>query len=200
MAQKPSPRRKLEAVPPTYDPSGSDAIKAAREVTRPGPSGIVYTLRPINLERHALAGGLPARLRQIALAGSDAIDKLLLGEDEVEVAEDDEPISPDAKAAQNDARADVLMYLDGLVRTLLVSVEWNDVDVEDIPPVDYKWAVKIAMGEGDEDGEGRRLWGREPLSRFNYFRHFHGCDEDCEGCNGVREFFSATVLGTGSVS
>ena len=54
-------------------------------------------------------------------------------------------------------------------------------------PIDYKWLLLVAFGETDFDGEGKRLWGREPVSRFRLFREEHGCAEDCDGCARVAD-------------
>lgn len=189
-------------VPPTLTPTSVDDLTKSREITCYAPSGNVYTIRPINLERHALAGGLPAKLRAIAMNGSTAIDKVIgwneaegtLGDDE-----DDELLSPEAKAERDSERGEILEYLDSLVRTLIVAPDLTGVDLDIIPPVDYRWSLQVAMGEADEDGEGRRLWGREPLSRWATFREFHGCSEDCAECQRVREFFSLALISAGSV-
>lgn len=148
-----------------------------------GPSGNIYRLRPINLERHVLAGGLPARLRAIALEGAVGIARVF--------AADDSKISEEG--------LEVRGYLDGLIRQVIVEPNLHGtvrisradamqlgadvlgeipdgaefVDVEKVallPPVDYRWAVAVAMGEEDRDGDEKPLWGREALARFATFR------------------------------
>lgn len=183
-------------VPPTLVPTDLATLKGTREITCYGPSGNVYTIRPVNLERHALAGGLPAKLRALATQGAEALDKAI---GFAESEDDDEIVSPEKKATRDAERAEILEYLDTIVRSLIVAPDLSGEDLDVLPPVDYRWALHVAMGETDEDGEGRRLWGREPLSRWATFREFHGCSEDCDHCRGVREFFSLALVGSGSL-
>lgn len=141
-------------------------IQAARVVTAPGPSGLVYKIRPMNMERYALAGGLPASLRELALKGAQGVAEVLSGTQEV----------------IDERGSEVGDYLDGLVRQVVVEPSLTDVDLDELPPVDYRWLVAVALGEMVHDGEGRRLWGREPLSSFATFRDFHDCPADCRSC------------------
>lgn len=164
-------------------------LAKARSVIAPGPSGLVYHVRPLNLERHALAGGLPANLRSIALQGAQAVNDLF------------DPKGADALAEHG---SDVKAYLDRLVADVLVEPEIprdedgnpDETVIDSIPPKDYRWLVNIAMGEEDYDGEGRRMWGREPLSAWATFRSFHGCHEDCASCQSLLDSVSAAVGGS----
>jgi hypothetical protein len=159
-------------------------LAANRAKIVPGPSGLNYHVRPLNLERHALAGGLPAKLVGIASKGAEGVNELF------------DPENGNALAEHGD---DVREYLDRLVADVLVEPEIPrdaegrpDPDTIDlVPPMDYRWLVSIAMGEEDYDGEGRRMWGREPLSAWATFRTFHGCDADCSGCSGMVASLSA---------
>lgn len=143
-----------------------DQIRAARSVTAPGPSGLEYTIRPLNMERYALAGGLPASLRELALKGAEGVTEILGGSQDL----------------LDQRGPEIITYLDGLVRQVVVDPDLADVDLDELPPVDYRWLVAVAMGEMVHDGEGKRLWGREPLSAFSAFRDFHGCAADCPSC------------------
>lgn len=143
-----------------------DDIRAARTVTAPGPSGLEYTIRPLNMERYALAGGLPASLREIALKGAEGVQEILTGSTDV----------------LDERGPEIISYLDGLVRQVVVEPDLTDVALDELPPVDYRWLVAVAMGEMVYDGEGKRLWGREPLSAFTAFRDFHRCEPDCPSC------------------
>lgn len=172
-------------------------MKAKRAaVTCSAPSGEEVTIQPPNLERHALSGGLPSRLKAIAEAGVAAVDKAI------------------KEASEGDP--ETLTYLDGIVCRTLIDPEiepptWemrhpkredgeDDLDApavmtliagedpnEYLLPIDYKWLLLVAFGETDFDGEGKRLWGREPVSRFRLFREEHGCAEDCDGCARVAD-------------
>jgi hypothetical protein len=158
-------------------------IKKGRSIVATAPSGHAYRIRPLNMERYALAGGLPPQLRQMAMKGAEGINALLGADDEA------------LEAHGSEARD----YMDGLVRQVIVEPDLSkfelvenedgskakvyEVDLDELPPVDYRWAANIALGEEDRDGEGRRLWGREPLSVWDTFRDHHECPEDCESCH-----------------
>lgn len=172
-------------------------LKRGRTIrARIAPSGMRYDLRPLNLERFALTGNLPARLRTLAMQGAEGVNQILGG--------DDEKVSEEG--------AEVQQWLDRLVAEVIVGpvlfaqnedgtlhvgddgqkvVDSDRVDL--LPPIDYRWACAIALGECDVDGEGARLWGREPLSRWATFREHHSCDENCESCERVVDAFSATL-------
>lgn len=162
-----------------------DDLAASRVLkARPGPSGNHYDVRPINLERMALSGGLPTKLRAVASEGIAGLNRML--------KEGGENASEDERLVRD--------WIDRLVAEVIVGpVLWKldpegerihvdgqpQVDQEMIdllPPVDYHWAAAIAIRECDTDGQGRRLWGLEPLSRWAAFREHHGCEPDCESC------------------
>lgn len=191
------PKTSKPAKPETPKATTADELRASRVLTaRVAPSGNRYDVRPLNLERLALSGGLPARLRHAASRGAAGVNDLL-------ASDEDERLSSEG--------ADVQEWLDRLCAEVIVSPSLYRTDaagepvIEDgqkvvdaelidlLPPIDYKWAIAIALGEEDEDGVGARLWGREPLSRWAVFRSEHGCDEDCPGCHGVVAAFSASV-------
>lgn len=173
------------------------ALAAKRLIECVTPSGVEVTIRPINLERHALAGGLPARLKAIAQGGVEAIDQA------IQTATDGDP--------------ETLEYLDGLICQVFVSPEFkrpryakeDDGDTkkgdllqgdkldEYLLPADYRWALLVAYGEEDRDGEGRLLWGREPLSRWATFRAEHGCAPDCSACRAAQGKLSVPSLDLG---
>jgi hypothetical protein len=133
-------------------PSTLDEMKLLRELVAVGPSGLVYRLRPLNLERFALAGGLPSRLRRIAMEGADAVNRLFATDDDEELSERGEEMRG---------------FLDRLVRMVVLEPDLSSEEaIELVPPPDYRWLVSVAMGEVDVDGEGNRLWGRERLARF----------------------------------
>jgi hypothetical protein len=159
-----------------------ERLRLKRTIECVTPSGVEVVIRPVNLERHALAGGLPAKLKAIAQGGVEAIDKA------IEQATSGDP--------------ETLEYLDGLVCEVFITPAFkrpryareDDGDTkkgdlisgdaldEYLLPADYRWALLVAYGEEDRDGEGRLLWGREPLSRWATFREEHGCAADCEAC------------------
>lgn len=146
-------------------------LQRTREIVALSPAGHSYKIRPLNIERHALAGDMPPALRKIAMQGASGVDAVLSGDEAEVLAEHG-----------NELRA----YLDRLVLQVLVEPALSADEIDVLPPVDYRWLVQIAMGENDRDGEGRRLWGREPLTTWATFRDEHGCDADCESCDRMR--------------
>lgn len=115
------------------------------------PSGLSARIRFLNMEKHAMAGGMPSELRAIGLRGAAGVQ---------EIFEDDDSLTERGKAMQE--------YLDSIVRELIVEPrfpEGEDLD-EYLIPVDYRWCVRVALGEEAFDGEGVPLFGRERLSRF----------------------------------
>lgn len=168
-----------------------ERMRKGRTVRCTSPAGHPVELRPPNMEQHALSGGLPSRLRELAMKGVTAIDEAM------------------TQAVEGDI--EMLGYLDGIVARIFVDPQFEppvyeltkrpdnapddwqpeiiqtggDKLDEYLAPIDYRWALLVAFGEEDRDGEGKRLFGREPLSRFATFRREHGCTEDCEHCQRV---------------
>lgn len=165
------------AVPPTPKVTSLAEIKKKRTVLAEAPSGNIYRVRAMNISRYALAGGLPAPLRNLARQGADGIQQIFSEENDEETF-----------TKQGD---EIKSFLDDLVRQVLIEPDLTDFDLDDLPPVDYQWAVSIAMNETDLDGKGRLLWGSEPLSRWETFRVEHSCEDDCEACQRVINSFRA---------
>jgi len=176
----------LEQLVPTLEVSSRSELEGRRTgIIARAPSGVVYRIRQINFERHALAGGLPGSLLQYVLEGKEGMKQLF--EDIAEQQASPEEVSEEHRP--------LLEYLDRVVLASVIEPELRPEDLgtpgkidEDavLPPSDYQWLVSVAMRAEDYDAEGRRLWGVEPLSRFLLFRFFHGCAEDCESCLGVQ--------------
>lgn len=190
MTTKTAVRNDENPLEPLPEPSRQALQERKPPIVR-GPSGATYRLRKVNLERHALGGGLPVKLRRAAMEGVKGLEAIL-GDEETD------------GSAVNETRD----YLDSLVLATIVEPPLTKDDLgtgqldDDpvLPAQDYAWAVKVAMGEEEYDADGRRLWGLEPLDRFATFRVFHGCDEDCEGCGGFRHAVSAFVARDGGTS
>lgn len=133
-----------------------DELRERQLLLATAPSGAVYRVRPLNLERHALAGGFPTALREVAI-------KQTLGVPVVREQDEGEELVGRAGRLSS--------YFDELVRTLIVDPNLRDSQPGEpdplslLPAVDYDWAVGIALGTISTDGDGRRLWG-EPLTRF----------------------------------
>lgn len=180
--------------PSRRKPTTLEQLRARRIIEGvESPGGMVYNISPLNLQRHALTGNLPTSLRRAAMKGVEGINSFF--------SADEETLS--------EAGEEVRGYLDALVAEVIHEPclylggkrpEEGDppgaVDEELIaliPPVDYKWALEIAFLEEDRDGQGRLMWGVERLSRFERFRHRHGCAEDCPSCEAARRDLSYYV-------
>ncbi len=171
--------------PPGTDgrrPATLAELQRSRELVALSPGGHYFKIRPFSVEDYALAGGLPGRLLAIASGGADAINQEI------------ERVAGDASGLDESAR-EARGFFAGLVKRLVIEPDLSAVEEPSqvMLPVDFKWLVNIALMEEDRDGEGRRLWGREPLSAFRLFRQEHRCAEDCESCGRVVEAFSAPV-------
>jgi hypothetical protein len=149
-----------------------------------GPSGLVYRLRQMDLTRHALAGGLPSQLMEAALSDDAGQGLKAMFQDIAKVDGDD------------GRRKETIQYLDRVVLRSVIEPKLEPGDLPDptdvdtsealIPADDYQWIVAVSFRATDVDGDGRHIWGVEDLSRFSYFRHFHGCDSNCSGCEAIR--------------
>lgn len=126
-------------------------LRERRELVVPGPSGFVYRIRPLNLGRHIMAGGLPERLRDVAI-------RAIVGESPFREDSTDEEKAERLRAAME--------YRDALVRHVIVEPDLHEDALDELPPVDYEWAAGIAEGDVTVDGNGDPLWGAETLARF----------------------------------
>lgn len=199
--------RKQPSVVPTLAPRKPvtrEELEARRRgVVACAPSGNYYRIRSVNLERHALGGGLPQHLRAIAY-GADA-DKALAKLAEAAAADEGE--AGEGEPRQKSVVTEMLEYLDSIVLAVIVEPEGltredlgDPLKLDDdalVPGLDYRWLLRVAQGEETYDAEDRQLWGVEPLSRWSLFRDEHACPEDCEGCGRVRMRFSALYDGGG---
>ena len=112
------------AVPPTLKVTSLTDLKKNRTVLAQAPSGNVYRIRPMNLSRFALAGGLPAPLRNLARQGGKGIEEIFSEENDQQTF----------TQQGNEIRT----FLDDLVRKLIVEPNLEGVDLDEIPPVDYQ--------------------------------------------------------------
>lgn len=185
-------RRKPTRVPETLQPTSREQLEANRngKLAR-APSGNVYRLRQINLQRFALAGGLPPMIAHIAVEGRDALNALF-----------EAMAKPEQTAEERKANEEIVGFLDRLVCGCLIEPQLEPSDLGSpgqldvnpaLPAVDYEWLVAVAFREADVDADGRRLWDVEPFDRFQFFRELHECDEGCEGCQRVRDVLSADL-------
>ena len=153
-------------------------FKQARTCRCQLPSGLVVLLRPVNVELHAMSGGLPTTLRRMTALSTKQIHRQFAtaGED-----------------GDEDAMVAARQYMDNIVRNMVIEPAIPDgTDMDELfLPADYHFLFRVAQRELDEDATGRRLWGVEPISRWALFRDEHGCEEDCEACGRVSDQLSA---------
>ena len=82
--------KKQDKITPTRVVSSREAFERKRRgVLATGPSGEVYRLRRLNLERHAFAGGLPKGFAKIATEGEDAVAQLFADMGDPELSEEE---------------------------------------------------------------------------------------------------------------
>ena len=128
-----------------------EELRESLETVARAPSGYVYRVRRMNLQRHALAGGFPAKLRETAI-------RQALGQSAV-ADDDDNDLGERA--------LELAAYFDEVVRQVIIEPPLaTDADLELLPPQDFDWAVGIAMGTVTEDADGQPLWGGGGLARF----------------------------------
>jgi hypothetical protein len=122
-----------------------DELERSSEAVCRGPSGHVYRVRRVNLQRHVLEGGLPAGLREIGM--EHVATGLDLGNPELLM------------------RPEMRDYLDAIVRLVIVEPDltWVDTSRPDpiirLPDEDWQWAVGLGMGTLREDGQGNPILG-----------------------------------------
>lgn len=196
-----TPKVEAEPAPPPKTTTLSQ-LEEMRELEPVlAPSGNYYRVRPLNLDRHALSGGLPTKLREIGLAGAEGINRLFADDDTLQEAGAEAREHFDRLVASVIVRPKLTLdepkvmpaALEGGEQKTLMPGDPDPDVMELLPPVDYKWALGIAYMEVDRDGEGRLLWGRESLDRWATFREEHRCAEDCARCARVRSRFSAAL-------
>lgn len=182
--------RSAAGTTPALRPSSRKELEQFRKgVVAVGPSGSAYRVRQLNPQRHILTGGLPMRLRNLAKMNDKEISGAVMGAE---------------KEGQSDDARGMLEYMDNVVLAVIMeppltvedlgSGEFSDDPL--LPPLDYTWAFNIGQMRENRDGEGRLLWGKEPLSRFQSFRDAHGCDEDCEDCGALQLQWTAAIAAT----
>jgi hypothetical protein len=186
------PTKQKPAVPPTRTPSRRDEFEARRGgVVATGPSGLNYKIIRLGRAQAALAGKLTTELKRAALREAQKMARSGGGPAQAQ------------KAALSVIDADQLEELEKeeretakrLILATVVEPPLSDEDLEGedpfVPTVDQDWLEQVATGQTDEDGQGRRLWGPEPLSQLARFRHHHECPEDCAACSSTLDDFTA---------
>jgi hypothetical protein len=139
------------------------------------PSGAEFLLRPPNMEMHALSGDFPSRLRRLSAMTAVQMNQVM-GDDN----------------ASADTLGTMRTYMMEIVRRTVIEPDLSSVEDLDtvLIPADFHFLLSIANREQVYDADGRRLWGHEPLSRWDTFRSEHGCAEDCPACARVISEFS----------
>jgi hypothetical protein len=151
-------------------------------------SGAVVKIRYPNLALMIRLGLVPTQLRTVAMKVAKGEINMVGGG----IGED----MPDDKSDEAfEELGKLVELLDMLVMQMVAEPELTQEDVDQMPAEDRDMLLAIANRERDVDAVGRRL-GVEPLDRWDTFRHFHKCAEDCPSCKKVREHFSSIDLGS----
>lgn len=184
---------KTARVPPTFKPSSRADLEARRKgVVARGPSGAVYRIRKVNLRRQVELGSLPTELRKIALASVRS--QMNGGEVASELTEDDMDALNARRQAQRDE--DDRLLLATVIEPKLTLDDLGTDELDDdpvVPAVDQEWLVAVARGTATRDGEGRSLWGPDPVTLIQVFQREHDCQPDCKHCAGVDEEFNEQI-------
>lgn len=160
-----------------------DDLRATREVVALLPSGYRVRIRPPNMELHALSGGLPSRLRRLATVGAPELNRMLSNREEAD-----------------EALLETRDYLVAVVREMVIDPDLSSLRTFEeldaiLLPADFHFLLEIGQRERDYDAEGKRLWGIEPLGRWETFRDVHGCAEDCPACLELQRRYSMAATG-----
>lgn len=172
-------------------PSGSDVksrwfARALHTIILPSGEEVVVRIPDItNLARNE---SIPESLRA-AVIKQDA-QALLTGT--ASASEESQPKPSDADVVR--AAAELGEAFDYIVLDMIVEPVLTISEVRLIPSEDRDFLALIAQRQRDTDALGRRL-GVEPLSRWERFRHHHGCAEDCAECEALRREFSTVHMG-----
>jgi hypothetical protein len=147
-------------------------------------SGTVVKIRIPDLMLMLKNDTIPTRLRDIALQRAD-------NERELSASDVEQPAPNEERMKAVKEGAELLFWLvSDMVLDPLITPE----EVEQLPTDDRTMLMEIANRERDTDALGVSL-GVEPLSRWETFRRFHKCSEDCESCEEVRREFSSVDPG-----
>jgi hypothetical protein len=175
-------------------PVSLEELRQTSERICPGPSGFVYRVRSLNLQRHAFSGSFPASLQEIAIKQAlgesvvrpedegqapsvliaryadlgdyfDEIVRNVIVEPRLTAPPENEPIKAEIKRLRDLAReADEPGALEPNIEALKEQLAPDPVSF--LPPEDYDWAVGLALGTVNTDGKGRPVFGREALATF----------------------------------
>ena len=178
MATQIKPER---AARPKHRAPTLDQLRAGRTVWCTMPGGHEFLVRPPNMELHALSGGLPSKLRRLSTVSSQELNRTLASEGE-----------------GDEALAETRDYLVSVVRLMVLDPDlsglssWEEIDAV-LLPEDFHFLLELGQRERSYDAVGRRLWGLEPLGRWETFREVHSCAEDCEACGELQRRFSVAT-------
>jgi len=145
-----------------------EELLALRKPTVPGPSLVEYQVYPKNFSRTALdTGSLPTVLQETALMSET---------EKLEYFKSD----PEQYAIHC---KELSLWHDSLVRSVIISPDLTDVDLDVLPPEDYDWALAVAQGEETLDGLGNKIIGvREgPSLNEKYATFPSGADSSQSG-------------------
>jgi hypothetical protein len=145
------------------------------------PSGAQVKVRIPDLATLLAGDAVPEHLRVVAFQKiSDELSEALIEKGEGENAQ--------PRISQEVMNAAVELHRWVVIQSV-VEPKLTVETLELVPAEDIEFLAEIATRERDTDALGVHL-GVAPLSRFDTFRHFHKCAEDCSACQEVRAVFS----------
>ncbi len=144
------------------------------------PSGAVVRIKIPDLSLLLAGGAVPDRLRTVALR---QLTEDIRDAQASPAAVDAPPIEIDEEHLVG--LAELTRWL---VAQTLVEPEVTEVEIEDgiVPNEDILMLTQFASRERTVDAAGMRL-GVEPIDRWEVWRGFHGCPDDCEHCSAAVE-------------
>jgi hypothetical protein len=169
---------------PSTTSKDSWAAKAVHTITC--PSGARIKIRLPNLSLMIKNDLLPSELRAVAIS-------------KVMEEAGSQPAASVGTATGPEITADTVKKMVELNESIIVEmvveplITKEDLEANVIPPEDLDFLSEIAQRERHTDALGVSL-GVEPLSRWDTFRHEHGCAEDCAACEAVRRRFSSRYV------
>lgn len=147
------------------------------------PSGMEVKIRIPNLGLLLEGDALPQTLRNAAL--TELVDPVAA---KVARASAEGSAAPAVSLDEVKELYDLHKWL--VVQTVVEPTLTID-DLPDLPQEDLEMLTQIATRERTTDARGVAL-GVDPLSRWETFREFHRCPEECAPCQKVLDAFSTT--------
>lgn len=162
------------------------------------PTGAVVRIRIPDLAMLLAGDAVPDHLRATAL---ELIMAEIRGPQPAAVPAETQLTEPDEQRQQRDLETikEVSELHLWLIAQMLLEPAYTADELREgahtrPPSEDMFFLTQIARRERDTDARGVKL-GVDRLSRWERFRHHHGCPEGCEACSLTVQDFSSARLG-----